>query len=38
MKNKYHIDGISYYTEEDGNSLVIYNDKIIKILNCEMII
>ena len=37
MKNKYHIDGISYYTEEDGNSLVVYNDEIIKILNCEKI-
>lgn len=32
MVRNYHIDGITYYTHEDGNSLVIYNDKVIKIL------
>lgn len=35
MKIKYKIDGISYYTEEDGNSLVIYNDSVIKIIKIE---
>lgn len=38
MKNEYHIDGISYYTQEDGNSLVVYNDEIIKIINVKSLL
>lgn len=38
MKNEYNIDGISYYTQEDGNSLVVYNDEIIKIINVKSLL
>lgn len=38
IKNEYNIDGITYYTEEDGNSLVVYNDKVIKIINVESLL
>lgn len=35
MLNQFYIDGITYYTEEDSNSLVIYNEQSIEILNIQ---
>lgn len=33
MRTRYKIDGITYYNEEDGESVVIFNPNVIQILN-----
>lgn len=38
MVEKYNIDGISYYSLEDGNSFVIFNPNIIKIIKKEKVV
>ncbi len=38
MVKKYNIDGISYYNPEDGNSFVVFNPNIIKIIKKEKVI
>ena len=35
MVDDYGIDGITYWSQEDGDSLVVFSDAIIQVLNVE---
>ena len=35
MVDDYGIDGITYWSQEDGNSLIVFNDAVIKIVDVE---
>ena len=37
MVNEYGIDGVKYYDEEDGRSILVFNPKVVQIIHCKPI-